>query len=143
MISPKNTFAPKLMLGLALSLPLTSCASLVTGSSDLVTINSYPQGARFTTNTGHQGLTPAEVEIPDKTTLQVQVELDGYEHAQASLAPRMSGWFLGNIIFGGLIGMGLDLISGNWRVHESKLDVHLVKLEASSGEEAPLLQEAN
>lgn len=92
-----------------------------------MTINSVPQGASFTTNTGHKGTTPAVISIPDKTTLRVKVELAGYEPAEVVLSPRMSGWFWGNILLGGLIGMAIDLISGNWRVHDSTLDVQLIE----------------
>jgi hypothetical protein len=120
---------PTKYFSLLILLCLTSCASIVTGPSDEVLITSTPAGAEFTTNAGHQGHTPSTITISDELTLQVQMRLEGYESATAALPPRMSGWFLGNIFLGGLVGMALDLISGNYLVHDSELNVVLIPLQ--------------
>lgn len=109
---------------------LCSCASIITGSTDSVTIQSNPTGARFETNTGSKGVTPCTITVPDSETLDVTVKMDGYEDSSADLAPRMSGWLFGNILFGGLIGLGIDLVSGNWRTHDDKITVNMVPVAA-------------
>lgn len=107
-------------------LPLAaSCASIATGATDRVTIESIPPGAVFETNTGHRGTTPSMITIPDSQTLVVTAKLDGHEEAKAELKPRMSGWFIGNILIGGLLGIAIDLISGNWQTHDDKIVVTL------------------
>lgn len=107
-------------------LPLfAGCASIVTGSSDRVTIESQPTGAVFETNTGHRGTTPSMITVPDSQTLVVTAHLDGHEDARAELKPRMSAWFAGNILIGGLLGIAIDLVSGNWQTHDDKLVVTL------------------
>ena len=58
MIQVKLSPRTGLMLVLAVSLPICSCASIVTGSEDTVKIQSAPVGASFTTNTGAVGTTP-------------------------------------------------------------------------------------
>ena len=103
-----------------------SCASIVTGSHDNVDILSLPSGAAFDTNTGHNGVTPASISIPDDVTLEVTYKMEGYQDARASLAPKMSGWFWGNILLGGIIGMIIDGISGNWRTHSGSLSATLI-----------------
>lgn len=119
------------MLACALAVPIASCASIVTGSTDRVQLDSVPQGAHYVTNAGHEGTTPAQISISDDVTLTVTCTADGYERTTVTMPPRMSGWVLGNLAFGGLIGLGLDFVSGNWRTHDDKLVVSLPKLAPS------------
>lgn len=118
---------PLLLIPLLL---IQSCASIVTGSTDTIRIDSVPQGASFTTNAGHQGKTPAEITVPDTLVLMVTCTQPGYQPTTATLPPHMSGWFLGNILLGGLIGIILDLASGNWRTHEGELIIPLTPVTA-------------
>lgn len=105
-----------------------SCASIVTGSSDTIRIDSVPQGAAFTTNAGHQGRTPAEITISDKLLLTVTCKQEGYESATVTLPSRMSGWFLGNLLLGGIVGIILDLVSGNWRTHDEEIVIQMTPI---------------
>ncbi|MBM3977738.1 MAG: PEGA domain-containing protein [Planctomycetes bacterium] len=109
-------------------LAVSSCASIVTGSEDRVKINSVPMGAHYETNTGHKGTTPAEIVVADKTTLQIRCTMEGYQDASASLPPRMSGWFLGNILLGGIVGIVIDLVSGNYQTHDDEVVITLMKI---------------
>ena len=127
----KQSFASGLMLALALTLPLSSCASIITGSSDSVEVRSSPTGAAFVTNTGHRGTTPATITIPDDISLQVSYTMDGYKDVTITLPPRMSGWFLANLIIGGIIGIIIDLASGNWRVHDGEVTAVLTPVDAA------------
>jgi hypothetical protein len=72
----------KLVLGLLCSglLFATGCASVFTGSSDRITFNSTPKGAKVEINGMKVGRTP--VTVPVKRNLsapQVRLSLDGYE----------------------------------------------------------------
>ena len=128
----KNSSLPAaVMLAISMTLPLTSCATIVTGAEDSVKILSNPSGASFTTNSGASGVTPSEIRIPDDLTLKVHFSLDGYENQKAELEPRMSGWIIGNILIGGLIGLAVDLISGQWRTHAEEVSVDLVPIGAA------------
>ena len=111
-------------------LPLQACASIVTGSTDTVRISSSPSGADFRTNTGHQGTTPAEITIPDTVALTVTVSAPGHETTTTTLSSRMSGWFAGNLLLGGIIGGAIDLISGNWRTHDDELMIAMPPVAA-------------
>ena len=42
----------------------------------------------------------------------VTLSLEGFEPYQIIFSKRVSGWVFGNIIFGGLIGLAIDAISG-------------------------------
>ena len=55
----------------AICLLLASCASIVTGPVDDVTVDSVPQGAYFTTNLGDVGQTPKVITVPAAKDLEV------------------------------------------------------------------------
>jgi len=120
-----NSYSRSFALALALSLPCASCASIITGSTDHVTINSSPEGASFTTNTGDSGITPSKIVIADDVDLEVHYSLPGYEDADVSANSRMSAWIIGNILIGGVIGLAIDLITGNYKTHTSEVKATL------------------
>ena len=107
------------------SLPFASCASIITGSTDRVTINSSPQGASFTTNSGDSGFTPSKIVVADDLDLEVHYSLPGYQDADVTANSRMSAWIFGNILIGGLIGLAIDLITGNYKTHAGEVSVTL------------------
>lgn len=97
---------------------LTSCASLMTGSTDSVLIQSVPSGAEFSTNLGHEGVTPFLLAIPDDRDLEVRYQLAGYRDGLAVAEAKPSAWVMGNVLFGGLIGIGIDILSGHMNIHD-------------------------
>lgn len=113
------------MLAAVVGASLTSCATIVTGSHDDVRITSEPPGAEYETNTGQKGITPAVVTVADSDTLKVSLKKAGYLPQSAELEPKMSPWIFGNILLGGIIGVAIDLISGEYRTHAGELVVHL------------------
>lgn len=95
---------------------LSGCASIVGKSSYPVTISSSPTGARFViANDGgqeiHAGTTPSTVTLKssagffDGETYSVRFSKDGYRSALSTIDSSISGWYIGNIIFGGLLGL--------------------------------------
>lgn len=95
----------------------TGCASIFNGGHRQVMIDSNPQGAGFTiTNPDTQeivttGTTPQEVTLdPYGGYLRgqpyvVTLDLPNYPQGRQRIEPSISGWFFGNILIGGLIGM--------------------------------------
>lgn len=111
------------------SLSVHSCATIVTGRTDSVTINSSPPGARYVTNTGDEGTTPATLVVRDDVTLKVDFELEGYHPTTIEQEPRASAWVLGNLLFGlvGLvIGAAVDLGGGGGYTRNGSLTAELV-----------------
>lgn len=95
---------------------LCGCASIVSESRTPVSINSSPTGASYqiTNEDGalvHSGVTPGQVTLKagagyfDGETYTVTFRKDGYAQNSAIINSRMNGWYWGNIVFGGLIGM--------------------------------------
>jgi len=54
-------------------------------------------------------------------------ELDGYKTHMLDVDKVVNGWFFGNLIFGGLIGMAVDLITSSQGKYST--DAILVRLE--------------
>ncbi len=114
----------KATLSVLLFSQLAACASIVSHKSTPVTFNSSPPGAKIevTDRNGVQrfvGQTPATTVLDNgdgyftKARYSVKLTKEGYEPQISSITPSMNGWYWGNIIFGGLIGMLIvDPITG-------------------------------
>ncbi|WP_449432319.1 hypothetical protein [Pseudomonas putida] len=103
---------------------LGGCASIVSESTYPVAITSTPSGASYqiTNEDGavvRSGVTPDNVMLKagsgyfDGETYKVTYQKDGYTGNTAVLNSGVDGWYWGNILFGGIIGMLIvDPISG-------------------------------
>jgi hypothetical protein len=123
--------------GLFCLVTLNGCASLISGSYDEVAFTSSPNSAAFNIKdengkTVHQGTTPASVVLErsdgylDGQTYQVSFSAPGYLPKTESLDTTFNGWYFGNLIFGGLIGLVvLDPATGAMWDLPSTMDVKL------------------
>ena len=118
----------------------SSCASIVSKSEWPLTISSSPSGAKFTvTNksgiTVHTGTTPATVKLEsgagffEKESYKILIEMDGYDKREIPVQCKLNGWYWGNIIFGGLIGLLIiDPATGAmYKLKTSSVDETLTK----------------
>jgi hypothetical protein len=108
-----------LVLATALAaLLLSGCASIVDGRPKVVTITSDPPGAKVTVadNRGHtisENTTPASISlkrgdgyfVPAKYKLMF--EAPGYYPSEVTLKATLNGWYFGNIVAGGAVGLFL------------------------------------
>ena len=104
----------KLLLGSLLF--LSGCCSIVDSPNEVVTFNSNVDKANIKiTNSRNQvvysGKTPTTLTLNKKAgyfsgeTYSVHSEKEGYVANERVLDTRINGWYFGNILFGGLIGM--------------------------------------
>lgn len=100
----------------AIALALSGCASIISGGTQPVTIKSVPDGASVTvTNRAgekiHNGTTPVTLTLNrgagyfKSETYKVEVKKEGYEARQLDIVSTLNGWYIGNILFGGVVGM--------------------------------------
>lgn len=82
------------------------------GTSQQIGISSNPSGATVTIGGQLLGTTPTIVDLKRGDNHIVKIELDGYAPFETTLIKRVSGWVWGNLVFGGLIGLAVDAISG-------------------------------
>lgn len=102
----------KTLMAMSASIVLTSCATLMHGSSQDVGVQSSPTGANVTIDNQTTGQTPYVAHLSRRDNHIVKVALPGYAPAEMTLTRGVSGWVWGNIIFGGIPGLAVDAISG-------------------------------
>ena len=110
---------------------LSGCATIAGKSSYPVTISSSPGEAKFivTNKNGkdvHSGTTPSTVTLNsgagyfDGETYTVKYSKEGYNDSQAIIDSSFSGWYAGNLLFGGILGLlVIDPLTGAmWKLPE-------------------------
>lgn len=101
----------------------TGCATVIRGTKDSSKFESTPAGATVTVesiSTDKLGpftcVTPCEMELKRKREWNVVFTLDGYKPVTGQLVPKVTGGGVasgaGNVIAGGIIGIGVDAGTG-------------------------------
>ena len=101
-----------ILSSLAFTLLTTSCATIVSGSKQNVNFSSNPSTATIFIDEVEVGKTPFEIRLERKNEHSVMIKLEGYQTYETRLTKKFNGWYLGNIIFGGIIGLIIDPITG-------------------------------
>lgn len=124
----------KILLATALSsLIMSGCASIVSDSNYPVTINSTPTDAQFVIKNEagveiQTGRTPSTVTLKSgdgyfsSANYTVILKKDGFDEKTITIKSTMDGWYWGNILFGGVIGMLIiDPATGSmWKLPEGQ-----------------------
>src|SRR5271167_4692773 len=106
-------FATILVMCAALAgLCLSACATIIHGTRQEVGILSSPTGAEVWVDNVKMGETPVVAKLRRKDTHTVKLILPGYQPYETTITRSVSGWVWGNIAIGGLIGLGVDAVSG-------------------------------
>ena len=109
------------------------CATIMHGTSQNIGISSSPTGATVTVDNKPLGNTPLFADLKRGEGHVVTIEMAGYEKSQLTLTKSVSGWVWGNIVFGGLIGLAVDAISGGlYNLSPEQLNAELRKNGAKS-----------
>lgn len=82
------------------------------GSKQAVGIGSTPTGAEVSVDNTPLGKTPVVATLSRKDHHIVKIDLAGYQPFETAITRSVSGWVWGNIVFGGIIGLAVDAISG-------------------------------
>lgn len=101
---------------LSCSILLSSCASIVSHTSYPVSISSAPNHAdfRITDVKGREilsGQTPTTVNLRTKggyfkkQTYVIKFTKEGFDDKMMTITCDLNGWYFGNIVFGGFIGL--------------------------------------
>ena len=111
---------------------LVSCASIIHGTQQDVGISSTPTGAQVTIDGAVGGTTPFVAKLRRKENHIVRMELAGYQPYETTVTHSVSGWVWGNVVFGGLIGLAVDAISGGlYQLTPEQLSATLLAKSAS------------
>ncbi len=123
---------------------LSGCATIVSKSMYPLTIDSTPSGAKITVKDKkgivvYTGNTPSNFSINagagffSKASYSVTFEMDGYDKRTVPIDFTLDGWYFGNIIFGGFIGiLIIDPATGAmWKLDKKFINETLSKSLAS------------
>ena len=120
---------------------LSGCATIISGTTDKATINSAPIGATFIMKDQNgkpvnNGTTPMTVLLErgefifDGQTYTIDFSAPGYLSQTYILDSTLNPWYLGNILFGGALGMLIiDPATGAMWDFPSDVNVTLTKAE--------------
>lgn len=110
----KHLLSKVVVIGLFFALCFTfmGCATIMHGTSQEVGIQSRPSGAKVAIDNQDFGSTPVIAKLSRKDSHTVSVTMEGFLPFDATITRSTSGWVWGNIVFGGLIGLAVDAISG-------------------------------
>ncbi|MEH2533996.1 hypothetical protein V1277_006709 [Bradyrhizobium sp. AZCC 1588] len=109
----------RLLLAVALAAPCVGCASVTRGTTENISISSTPSGATAEVSgldVPTACVTPCVVVAKRSADITVTVNKEGFEPQVIPLTKEIPGTgaagFAGNILLGGLVGMGVDAATG-------------------------------
>ena len=127
----------KVVVALCCLSVLTGCATIVSGRSQTISLETNPAGARCEVERegrviGTVEKTPGAVTI-DKTrqAISVACKKEGYGDSTGRGESGVQGSVFGNILLGGLIGWGVDAATGAQNQYPSVITVNLAAADGS------------
>jgi PEGA domain len=133
------------ILGMAaLCAALGGCASVTRGTTENLGITSTPPGAEAIIS-GLENpttcLTPCSVVVKRNADISVTVQKPGYEPQTIPLTREIQGTgaagFAGNVLAGGVVGMGVDAVTGAARDHKPNPVIVTLQPNAPAARPAP------
>jgi hypothetical protein len=111
------------------SLTMSACASIVSDNASTTYIETDPEKARCELH-GQDFKrvieTPNSINLPSKAApLTISCSATGYKVTTAKLDTELDGWVFGNIIFGGIVGVVVDVARGAGQKYPPKMSVLL------------------
>lgn len=109
----------RLLLAAAIAVPCCGCASVTRGTTENISISSTPAGATAEVS-GLENptacVTPCALIVKRSADITVTFSKEGYEPQVVALTKEIPGTgaagFAGNVLLGGLVGMGVDAATG-------------------------------
>lgn len=109
----------------ALAAALSGCASVTRGTTENISITSTPAGAEATItglDVPTACITPCAIVAKRSADITVSFAKEGYEPEIVALTKEVpatgAAGFAGNVLAGGLIGMGVDAATGAAQDHK-------------------------
>jgi hypothetical protein len=134
---------------LLVALLTSGCASIFSGSSQKITVNSTPPGANVTIVRTNSNETVSTLTTPATVKLKrgagyfkpasyiVRISMDGFATREVKLTSSLNSWYFANIAIGGAIGMvGVDPATGAMY----KLSPKLVEVTLEAAPKASQIQ---
>ena len=118
---------------------LAGCASIISGGDQALQISSTPPGAQVKIYDYQGAIIFNQQTTPFKALLKrsagyfrsqqykLVIEKEGYRTKEVEIKSKLNGWYIGNILLGGLIGMLIvDPATGAmWTLNPQEVNVEL------------------
>lgn len=129
-----------IILLISVGLIIAGCATIFKGSDHEIKINSTPSQAKVVIKTTAgivrwEGVTPATTKLPKKDEYIAIISLQGYKDKEVGITHTgIEGWFWGNLLCGGVIGIVVDLTNGAMHtMSPNEINVTLVTAQMENG----------
>lgn len=114
----------------ALGVALSGCATIIKGTHQSISVNTTPVDGAKCTLVNSEGTyyvtTPGTVTVDKtKSDLQITCTKEGYADGHAVGVSHFNGTTAGNILLGGVIGLGVDAASGADNEYDNLITVPL------------------
>ncbi|MDX2019060.1 MAG: PEGA domain-containing protein [Deltaproteobacteria bacterium] len=121
-----------------LSLLTAGCATIFSGTSQNVTVQSTPAGARARVMidgaVANEIATPAVVKLAKGQKVTIEVSAEGYMPARIDLEKSINGWYWVDVFTLNLVGIAVDLGTGAWANYDDQVFVTLTKVPVGNEE---------
>jgi len=131
----------KALAAIALASNLAACASVTSGTSQTLRLDTVPAGAdcaltRMGMFVGRVNPTPGTVTVHrEKDDITVTCTRDGYQTGTFINKAGFEGATLGNVILGGLVGIAIDAASGANNKYDADMRITLAANAPGQGQE--------
>ena len=121
----------KLLFAVLAAFFLQGCATITQGNDQKMTVNTDPQGASCTLKRDGGEIavvspTPGTAEVEkSKDDIVVRCEKSGRQPGQRTVSSDFEGMTAGNLVFGGVVGLGVDAASGAMNEYPSQVTLML------------------
>jgi hypothetical protein len=115
-----------------LAVSLAACATITKGTTQVVAVNTPGvAGASCTLTSPAIGtltvVTPDTISLPKASdNISVRCSKECYQDGAGVISSNMEGMTAGNIILGGVIGLGVDAVSGAMNKYSPEIQVALI-----------------
>ena len=118
----------------ALGLTLSGCASIIKGQSQTIAITTPPTTGANCVLKSAQGnwtvTTPGSVTVQrSKENVEIRCNKQGWQEGYSTIPSTFEGWTVGNVLIGGIIGLGVDAATGAINTYPNAYQVPMYPLE--------------
>jgi hypothetical protein len=111
-----------------------SCSSIFNGSSQKVSIRANEEGADIFVNGDNRGKTPAVIKLKRGKDHIIEIKKAGYDTYKITTDKSIAGMFWANLLCGGVVGMVIDLVTGNaYNIEPTVVSAQLTKSTSMLG----------
>lgn len=126
----------------ALGFALSGCATVIDGTSQSIAVTTPPTTGAYCTLTSNEGnvsvLTPGVAHVEkSKEDIVAHCAKEGWQDASATIPSDFQGWTVGNLVLGGVVGFGVDALSGAMHKYPHAFEIPMQPVKGNIVPSAP------